>query len=163
MTKYIDPPSGWKYGFPKPIPNDVTDINKWLVQNGYPQSEIESLGEYFFVRFFEKSDELNNQPAQEVSNVNPETPKESHRPCPFDAMPKEMIEFLLLCRSRNFEKLTENGIIIHDFSVMYDTYHRLIAYLYEDSNWRNYEPLVSGCTNYADMLQRICESKLINK
>lgn len=48
--KMIDPPSGWMFGFPKAIPNDVTDVNKWLVENGYPQKMIDDLGEYFFVR-----------------------------------------------------------------------------------------------------------------
>ena len=28
-VKMIDPPSGWKYGFPKPIPEDVKDELKW--------------------------------------------------------------------------------------------------------------------------------------
>lgn len=48
--KMIDPPSGWKYGFPKEIPVDVKDTRKWLIENGYPESEIEALGDYFFVR-----------------------------------------------------------------------------------------------------------------
>ena len=51
--KMIDPPSGWKYGFPKPIPEDVTDVNKWLVENGYPQKEIDEYGEHFHCRFWD--------------------------------------------------------------------------------------------------------------
>ena len=48
----IDPPSGWKYGFPKVLPED-RDMNtfntkKWLVENGYPQREIDSCGDYFY-------------------------------------------------------------------------------------------------------------------
>lgn len=39
--KMIDPPSGWVYGFPKEIPESVTDVNKWLVENGYPQTMID--------------------------------------------------------------------------------------------------------------------------
>lgn len=37
----IDPPSGWKYGFPKPYTrtNDKT-LQEWLVENGYPQGEV---------------------------------------------------------------------------------------------------------------------------
>lgn len=50
MALYIDPPSGWRYGFPRVIPEDRRDeIEKWLVENGYPQSEIDSLGKYFYV------------------------------------------------------------------------------------------------------------------
>lgn len=48
--KMIDPPSGWKYGFPKEIPVDVKDTRKWLIENGYPEKEIEACGDYFFVR-----------------------------------------------------------------------------------------------------------------
>ena len=38
---YIDPPSGWMYGFPKEFPDGIEDVNKWLAENGYPQSEID--------------------------------------------------------------------------------------------------------------------------
>lgn len=55
--RIIDPPSGWKYGFPKPIPNDVKDVEKWLVENGYPQQEIDRLGEYFYCRYWERDEE----------------------------------------------------------------------------------------------------------
>ena len=40
--KMIDPPSGWMFGFPKEIPEDVTDINAWLIENGYPKKLIET-------------------------------------------------------------------------------------------------------------------------
>ena len=51
-VKMIDPPSGWKYGFPKPIPEDVKDELKWLVENGYPQEEIDSCGKHFWCRYW---------------------------------------------------------------------------------------------------------------
>ena len=39
MTKcFIDPPEGSKYGFPKHLPENVEDINKWPLKNGYPKS-----------------------------------------------------------------------------------------------------------------------------
>jgi len=65
MTKMIDPPSGWRYGFPKEIPQSVLDsgkVLKWLSENGYPQSEIDVFkdkdGEYpyFVYRIFEKEE-----------------------------------------------------------------------------------------------------------
>jgi hypothetical protein len=56
MRKMIDPPSGWRYGFPKEIPVDVTDTRSWLVANGYPQSEIDSYGDYFYVRQWMEKD-----------------------------------------------------------------------------------------------------------
>jgi hypothetical protein len=48
--KMIDPPSGWKYGFPKEIPEHIDDTRQWLLDNGYPQSEIDACGDQFFVR-----------------------------------------------------------------------------------------------------------------
>jgi peptidyl-tRNA hydrolase, PTH2 family len=50
----IDPPGGWQWGFPKPIPQDqLGRTREWLVENGYPQSEIDALGEHFYYRFWE--------------------------------------------------------------------------------------------------------------
>lgn len=48
--KIIDPPRGWLYGFPKALPEAVTNIKEWLVTEGYPQSEIDSLGDAFYWR-----------------------------------------------------------------------------------------------------------------
>lgn len=49
----IDPPSGWKYGFPKQLPDPPpTETLKWLVENGYPQSEIDAYGNHFYVRYW---------------------------------------------------------------------------------------------------------------
>jgi hypothetical protein len=38
----IDPPSGWRYGFPKPIDikilqADNKTLETWLIENGYPE------------------------------------------------------------------------------------------------------------------------------
>jgi len=50
-----DPPSGWKYGFPKPIPKEVgEDILPWLLSEGYPQFEIDACGKHFYVRYWEQ-------------------------------------------------------------------------------------------------------------
>ena len=48
--KMIDPPSGWKYGFPKEIPEHVDNTVQWLIENGYPEAEINRLGDSFWVR-----------------------------------------------------------------------------------------------------------------
>ena len=43
----IDPDGGWKYGFPKPLPEHVQgDITQWLIQEGYPK---------FWVDYWERS------------------------------------------------------------------------------------------------------------
>jgi hypothetical protein len=75
MTKVLmcDPPSGWKYGFPKPLPMDVHKKNntmaqslrslsvgftvEWLVSEGYPQSEIDACGDHFYCRYWEVEEE----------------------------------------------------------------------------------------------------------
>jgi len=49
-----DPPSGWRYGFPKILPKDVKNIEKWLVSEGYPQKEIDSCGQHFHIRCWDK-------------------------------------------------------------------------------------------------------------
>lgn len=51
MSKHlwVDPPSGWQYGFPK-IFNGEGDIMEWLVDNGYPQKKIDQLGDNFYTR-----------------------------------------------------------------------------------------------------------------
>ena len=43
-TLIIDPPNGWKYGFPKPVHNEVLDskenLANWLIEQGYPKKDI---------------------------------------------------------------------------------------------------------------------------
>jgi hypothetical protein len=49
-----DPPSGWKYGFPKVIPEEIDNDNlrKWLLDNGYPQHELDKFPDYLPCRFW---------------------------------------------------------------------------------------------------------------
>ena len=61
MAQWIDPPSGWKYGFPKIIPDDVDDTEKWLLENGYPQAEIDACGKHFYVRTWFEEDKDGNK------------------------------------------------------------------------------------------------------
>ena len=43
-TLMIDPPSGWMYGFTKPVPkqffSDDFDFGGWLVAQGYPAADV---------------------------------------------------------------------------------------------------------------------------
>lgn len=53
FVTYIDPPSGWKYGFPKIIPRDkLKDSINWIIEQGYPTDEIASYGEHFYCRYW---------------------------------------------------------------------------------------------------------------
>lgn len=55
---WIDPPSGWRYGFPKLWNKDtVPNCVKFLIDNGYPHEIVEDLGDSFFVRCWEPTDE----------------------------------------------------------------------------------------------------------
>ena len=40
----IDPPSGWRYGFPKPIPDPRPEnMTEWFIENGYPRDKVKLL------------------------------------------------------------------------------------------------------------------------
>ena len=64
MTRTVqmcDPPAGWKYGFPKPMPKEdlsYQEFNDWLVAEGYPQKEIDSYGDHFYCRYWEEEVDL---------------------------------------------------------------------------------------------------------
>jgi hypothetical protein len=60
--KMIDPPSGWMFGFPKPIPDDIKDVNAWLVEQGYPKKLIEDLGDYFYCREWDEPNKILDKP-----------------------------------------------------------------------------------------------------
>ena len=55
---WCDPPEGWKFGFPKIYDrNKHPDFYKWVVEEGYPQSVIDSYGEHFYCRWWGVEDE----------------------------------------------------------------------------------------------------------
>jgi hypothetical protein len=43
----IDPPEGWRYGFPKPVHEEFHtlrsdfDLERWLISEGYPEEQID--------------------------------------------------------------------------------------------------------------------------
>ena len=89
MGKMIDPPSGWRYGFPKELPKEVKtgDINDWLVTEGYPKEIIEELGEYFHFRIWEtepelKSLEQHNSERIQGFSIDLSQPKKNGIACP---------------------------------------------------------------------------------
>ena len=57
MRLWIDPPSGWKYGFPKVWDSkEDKNILLWLVEGGDPQYLIDELGEAFYTRQWRADD-----------------------------------------------------------------------------------------------------------
>lgn len=62
MVTYCDPPKGWLFGFPKPLPEDlykeddgiltVLNTHKWLVSEGYPEHLIKEYGDHFYCRYW---------------------------------------------------------------------------------------------------------------
>lgn len=71
----IDPPSGWRYGFPKAYDRvtDGDDVMAWLAREGYPQTEIDRLGDQFHVRQWYESDPDSAEPG--FSKGTPINPK----------------------------------------------------------------------------------------
>ena len=53
---YIDPPEGWKYGFPKALPTGEPDILAWLITEGYPQSVMDRYGDAFTYRILDSEE-----------------------------------------------------------------------------------------------------------
>ena len=48
----IDPNSGWRYGFPKPIfMKDIPPTTKWWLENGFPRNEMDEKGQPYYVRY----------------------------------------------------------------------------------------------------------------
>ena len=49
---WIDPPGGWKYGFPRIYDpkKDNPDVVEWIVDQGYPRKVMESYKKYFNYR-----------------------------------------------------------------------------------------------------------------
>jgi len=71
----VDPPSGWKYGFPKPLPPHATvhyggedygvsknfNVIEWILKNGYPQEEVDRNGEVFMCKYFTQEAGINEE------------------------------------------------------------------------------------------------------
>ena len=55
---WIDPPSGWRYGFPKTW-DQTGDMQEWLLSEGYPQQEIDACGKSFYVRQWSDEEDTN--------------------------------------------------------------------------------------------------------
>lgn len=55
----VDPPTGWKYGFPKPLDHDpkVETFEAWMLRNGYPQELIDQ-GMLKYCRFIGTDKEI---------------------------------------------------------------------------------------------------------
>lgn len=60
MSKRLicDPPTGWAYGFPKEMPENLRngEFIEWLVAEGYPRQLIEKHKPHFHCRFWEMED-----------------------------------------------------------------------------------------------------------
>ena len=61
---WCDPPSGHRFvgsdgkAFPKIYDrNEHPDFYKWIVEEGYPQSEIDRYGEHFYCRWWNVEEE----------------------------------------------------------------------------------------------------------
>ena len=59
-TRIVDPPSGWRYGFPKECPDDIWEdhekFKQFLADSGYPKEDIEFASSYVRVWFKEEEE-----------------------------------------------------------------------------------------------------------
>ena len=57
----VDPPSGWKYGFPKPMPEGIENKRQWFIDEGYPEETIKALevAGVWHYRTWERTDDTN--------------------------------------------------------------------------------------------------------
>ena len=52
----IDPPSGWRYGFPKRIPREHQHRTvEWMIEQGYPRQLTEE--KHFYIRYWNATEE----------------------------------------------------------------------------------------------------------
>lgn len=61
MNLWVDPPEGWKYGFPKNIDEEYLQMGKdkteWFIKNGYPVELIDKgMLNYCRMGFYEITD-----------------------------------------------------------------------------------------------------------
>ena len=55
---WIDPPAGWRYGFPKVWDQaEQPDFYKWLLSSGYPQHMLDEYGDYFYCKQWAATEE----------------------------------------------------------------------------------------------------------
>ena len=58
MKMWVDPPEGWRFGFPKIWDTELHDsVLDWLDDRGYPKDLRDQYGEYFYVRQWSVKDE----------------------------------------------------------------------------------------------------------
>ena len=51
MRYWIDPPEGWRWGFPRVWDSEVyPDAIEWIIQCGYPRNLVAEYGSHFHVR-----------------------------------------------------------------------------------------------------------------
>ena len=60
MKLWVDPPEGWRYGFPQ-IWDDSKDpdVYNWLYWAGYPDEVRESYGNHFYMRMWQVAEDSN--------------------------------------------------------------------------------------------------------
>lgn len=59
-TYMIDPPSGWKYGFPRPYNKDTDGpMDAFLLKHGYPEKDID-----FALNYMRKWVEESSNPSE---------------------------------------------------------------------------------------------------
>jgi hypothetical protein len=62
MKLWVDPPEGWRYGFPQIWDGSKDpDFYNWLFWAGYPVEVQESYGNHFYIRMWEAVEDDNEK------------------------------------------------------------------------------------------------------
>ena len=62
MKLWVDPPGGWRYGFPQIWDGSKDpDVDTWMRQAGYPDEVRETYGKHFYMRMWEAVDDDNEK------------------------------------------------------------------------------------------------------
>jgi hypothetical protein len=62
MKLWVDPPGGWRYGFPQIWDGSKDpDVDSWMRQAGYPDEVRETYGKHFYMRMWEAVDDDNEK------------------------------------------------------------------------------------------------------
>jgi len=60
MKLWVDPPGGWRYGFPQIWDGSKDpDVDTWMRQAGYPDEVRETYGQHFYMRMWEAVEDDN--------------------------------------------------------------------------------------------------------
>jgi len=127
----VDPPSGWKYGFPKAIMTEdylkIKDLGQWCVDNGYPKMEKDSYGDYFHIGVTGPIQcEESTSIRQEVSNLQPAFNREAALQWWNSIEPDWKVDYCIYHNDKlNLKGRTPSSLTGREIEEIYKSEHKL--------------------------------------